>query len=127
MQTVNRTEGRTVLIVSHDMASIDAVCSRGIVLDSGKVAFDGSTGEAVSHYLSARTLDAVVDNLENRKRQGNGGARILSVKFEDDERRLRTHFRMGEPFNIIVRVQFFEAVENPNLAINILTDTGTLA
>lgn len=127
MQTVNRTEGRTVLFVSHDMASIDAVCSRGIVLDSGKVAFDGSTGEAVSHYLSSRTLDAVVDNLEDRKRQGNGGARILSVKFEDDERRLRTHFRMGESVNIIVRVQFFEAVENPNLAINILTDTGTLA
>lgn len=127
MQTVNRSEGRTVLFVSHDMASIDAVCSRGIVLESGRVTFDGPTAEAVSRYLSSRTLDAVVDDLEDRRRQGSGGARILSIRFEDDECSLRTHFRMGEAVNIIVRAQFFEAVENPTLAINILTDTGTLA
>lgn len=127
MQTVNRSEGRTVLFVSHDMASIDAVCKRGIVLESGKVGFDGPTAEAVSYYLRSRALDAVVDDLEERTRQGSGGARILGIRFEDDKCNLRTHFRMGEPVNIIVRAEFFEAVENPTLAINILTDTGTLA
>jgi homopolymeric O-antigen transport system ATP-binding protein len=127
MQTVNRSEGRTVLFVSHDMASIDAVCSRGIVLESGKVAFDGPTAEAVSHYLSSRALDAVVDDLEGCTRQGSGGARILSIRFEDDEGNLRTHFRMGEAVNMIVRADLFEAIENPTFAINLLTDTGTLA
>ncbi len=127
MQNVNRSEGRTVLFVSHDMANIDAICNRGIVLESGKVAFDGPTSEAVNHHVRSRALDAVVNDLEDRTRQGNGGARIRSIRFEDDEGNLRTHFRMGEPVNIIARADFFEAIENPTLAINILTDRGTLA
>jgi len=68
-----------------------------------------------------------VNDLEDRTRQGNGEARILGIRFEDDEGNLRTHFRMGEPVNIIVRADFFEAIENPTFAINLLTDTGTLA
>jgi lipopolysaccharide transport system ATP-binding protein len=127
MQNVNRSEGRTVLFVSHDMASIDAICNRGVVLESGKVAFDGSTSEAVNHHVRSRALDAVVNDLEDRTRLGNGEARILGIRFEDDEGNLRTHFRMGEPVNIIVRADFFEAIENPTFAINLLTDTGTLA
>jgi lipopolysaccharide transport system ATP-binding protein len=126
MQDVNRSEGRTVLFVSHDMASIDAVCNRGIMLESGKIAFDGPTAEAVNHYLRSRALDAVVDNLEDRTRQGSGVARILSIRFEDDQGNLGTHFRMGDAINIIVRADFFESIEDPNLAVNILTDTGTL-
>src|SRR5258705_4320125 len=127
MQIVNRSEGRTVLFVSHDMASIDAVCNRGIVLESGKVTFDGPTADAVSHYLRSRALDAVVNDLEDRTRHGNGEARILGIRFEDDECNLRTHFRMGEAVNIVVRADFFEAIENQTFAINLLTDTGTLA
>lgn len=127
MQDVNRSEGRTVLFVSHDMASVDAICNRGVVLESGKVAFDGPTSEAVSYHVKSRVLDAVVNDLEDRTRQGNGEARILSIRFEDDEGNLRTHFRMGEPVNMIVRADFFEAIENPTFAINIVTDTGTRA
>ena len=126
MQNVNLTEGRTVLFVSHDMANIDAICNRGVVLESGMVTFDGSTSEAVNHYVRSRALEAVVDDLEDRTRRGTGEARILSIRFEDDECNLRTHFRMGEPVNIIVRANFFEEIENPTFAINLLTDTGTL-
>lgn len=126
MQNVNRSEGRTVLFVSHDMASIDTICSRGVVLESGKVTFDGPTSEAVNHHVRSRTLDAVVNDLEDRVRQGNGEARIIGIRFEDDEGNLRTHFRMGEPVNMIVRADFFEAIKNPTFAINILTDRGTL-
>lgn len=127
MQDVNRSEGRTVLFVSHDMASIDAICDRGVVLESGKVAFDGPTPDAVNYHVRSRALDAVVDDFADRSRQGSGEARILGIRFEDDGRNLRTHFRMGEAVNIVVRADFFEPIENPNLAINILTDTGTLA
>ena len=81
----------------------------------------------MNHHVRSRALDAVVIDLEDRTRQGSGEARILGLRFEDDEGNLRTHFRMGEPVNIIVRADFFEAIENPTFAINFLTDTGTLA
>lgn len=45
-------EGKTVLYVSHNMATIRALCSRCIVLDKGKLVFDGDVEKAISKYLS---------------------------------------------------------------------------
>lgn len=45
-------EGRTVLFVSHNMQAVKQLCNRGVVLDSGRVAFEGSAVEAVDAYLA---------------------------------------------------------------------------
>lgn len=42
--------GRTVLFVSHNMASIQSFCTRAMVIDDGKVIYDGEPGEAVVQY-----------------------------------------------------------------------------
>ncbi|HEY0795430.1 MAG TPA: ABC transporter ATP-binding protein [Acidisarcina sp.] len=44
--------GRTVVFVSHNMAAVDNLCHRGIVLERGRLAFDGSTKDAIQHYLN---------------------------------------------------------------------------
>ena len=48
--SVLANEGRTVLLVSHNMAVVSRLCSRGIVLDEGKMHFCGSATAAVSEY-----------------------------------------------------------------------------
>lgn len=45
--------GRTVLFVSHNMAAVAQLCSRGEVLSEGRQSFSGLSSEAVSHYLKA--------------------------------------------------------------------------
>jgi len=52
MDEVSRREGRTVLFVSHNMAAMASLTSRGIVLESGSVVASGTTSEAISSYLS---------------------------------------------------------------------------
>ncbi|MCP5041522.1 MAG: ATP-binding cassette domain-containing protein [bacterium] len=60
-------EGRTVLFVSHNMQAVKQLCNRGVVLDGGRVTFDGTAGDAVSAYLersdasmsSAHIADAI--------------------------------------------------------------------
>src|ERR1700730_17822083 len=49
---VSRKEGRTVLLVSHNMAAVAEMANRALLLDAGSVAVDGSVAEAVSTYLS---------------------------------------------------------------------------
>ncbi len=44
--------GRTILYVSHNLATIQQLCSRCIVLEQGKLTFDGSPEDAISHYLA---------------------------------------------------------------------------
>ncbi len=51
MQDVSKGEGRTVLFVSHNMASIRNLCNKGVVLENGKVIFEGGVSEAINEYL----------------------------------------------------------------------------
>jgi lipopolysaccharide transport system ATP-binding protein len=73
-------EGRTVLFVSHNMAIMQALCRRGILLEHGRMAFDGPIEEAVSRYL--RTLEDVTTNdlSERQDRSGWQVVRLLEVQ-----------------------------------------------
>lgn len=51
MQDVSCGEGRTVLFVSHNMASIKQLCKHGVVLKNGCVDYHGGIREAVTYYL----------------------------------------------------------------------------
>lgn len=55
MQDVSKGEGRTVLFVSHNMASIRALCTSGVLLEFGKVKFSGDINDVVSFYIKDNT------------------------------------------------------------------------
>ena len=57
MSDVSRSEGRTILYVSHNMNTIRQLCDRVIVLDHGKVVFDGDVEEGIETYLGKNTGD----------------------------------------------------------------------
>jgi lipopolysaccharide transport system ATP-binding protein len=52
MQDISQKGGRTVLFVSHDMDAIQKITSRCIVLENGRVVFEGNTENAVKSYIS---------------------------------------------------------------------------
>lgn len=51
MKDVSEQEDRTILYVSHNMTTIRQLCDRVIVLDNGKVVFDGNVEDGISCYL----------------------------------------------------------------------------
>ncbi len=65
MRDVSREEGRTVLFVSHSMASVRALCNRAIWLDAGRIRMNGPSLDVIRGYLdstvdvSAPTVDLV--------------------------------------------------------------------
>jgi lipopolysaccharide transport system ATP-binding protein len=71
MQDISKGEGRTVLFVSHNMAAVKSLCSRGIVLENGGIVFDGSVDAAVEYYL--------VGNSESKNTM------VFSSEYEKDE------------------------------------------
>jgi lipopolysaccharide transport system ATP-binding protein len=69
-------EGRTVLFVSHNMAVMQALCKRGIFLDGGRVAIDGSIQDAVSLYL--RQMERAMTT-DLRDREDRNGRRLVRL------------------------------------------------
>lgn len=56
MQDISKGKGRTVLFVSHNMAAVKSLCTRGIVLENGEVAFEGKINDCISNYLKPKVI-----------------------------------------------------------------------
>lgn len=70
MKDVSCGEGRTVLFVSHNMAAVKSLCTRGIVLENGLMTFDGGVSEAIEYYLrtsETATDERIVDGIKSKK------------------------------------------------------------
>ncbi|MGE8526729.1 MULTISPECIES: polysaccharide ABC transporter ATP-binding protein [Chryseobacterium] len=69
MTEVTKGEGRTILFVSHNMAAIKTLCTKGILLDTGKVAYQGNIDDTVLRYLgnnkTSNTNHFIYENIKN--------------------------------------------------------------
>ena len=62
MVSVAKDEGKTIIYVSHNMQTIRQLCSRCVVLDKGKVIFNGDVEDAINVYLKNDEVTAKVFN-----------------------------------------------------------------
>jgi len=70
MQDVSKGEGRTVLFVSHNMAAVRSLCSRGILLKNGMVDYIGNIPDTLDYYLKSDDgiqEEMIIDNIKWRK------------------------------------------------------------
>ncbi|MDE2766177.1 MAG: Wzt carbohydrate-binding domain-containing protein, partial [Chloroflexota bacterium] len=75
-------EGRTVLLVSHNLAAVTGLCARAVWLDQGSVSAIGETEEVVRRYLAASEAGAGGDLAERRDREGTGRLRFTAFRVE---------------------------------------------
>jgi lipopolysaccharide transport system ATP-binding protein len=83
MQDVSH-KGRTILFVSHNMGSIQALCDRAIVLAQGRVVAEGPPAEAAALYLQSTAEQIGVDIQHRTDRRGRGRSRIAGVSVHAD-------------------------------------------
>jgi viologen exporter family transport system ATP-binding protein len=74
---MNRERGVTVLLTTHDLADIERLCRRLLIIDHGRVIWDGGLDELVERYGERRTL--VVDLAESLPPLDVPGARVVRV------------------------------------------------
>lgn len=75
--------GRTVLFVSHQAAAVENLCTRGVVLESGRLAFQGTQTEALHYYANSGERPTTGCLRDRRDRSGNGDVRIVSIEMRD--------------------------------------------
>ena len=123
MQDVSKGGGRTVLFVSHNMASVSSLCSRAILLDNGMISATGKTNDIIDLYRKQSQVDLLkgVDlNTEERKQKdlyisdfhfidANGEA-TNSYSFHD-KMHFSITFNSKSPHSITARVALFDLNE----------------
>lgn len=68
MKSVSAESGRTILYVSHNMATIRELCERCIVLDHGQVIYDGDVETAIQYYMKAFSVMSLHNDVSKVRR-----------------------------------------------------------
>lgn len=73
--------GRTVLFVSHNLPAVRSLCTRAILLEHGRVVFEGTADETVNHYLTEGEGVADAWDLRTTQRRHAGMVGNARVRF----------------------------------------------
>ena len=142
-------EGATVVLVSHDLGSVQKLCRRAIWIDDGRICADGVTDAVASQYLSSlweqqaeresagRRPDDCDDTGEgcegnepidgaNRQaaRWGSGEVRIERAELLSGDDRPTSIFRCGEKFVVRIWYNAPRKVESPAFGISMYDQAG---
>jgi lipopolysaccharide transport system ATP-binding protein len=110
MQDISNIAGRTVLFVSHNMAAVQNLCSRSIVLEKGYITYDGDTQTAINQYLSLSKKTDPNSKLEAFiKSQHDEHLRLTSVIFSNNAEN-SFHFYAHKPLTITFSYEVLQNV-----------------
>lgn len=65
--TINKTEKTTVVLTTHDMDDIEALCKRIIVIDEGGIIYDGSLYELKKKFIRHKTIEIEIKQVVNKR------------------------------------------------------------
>jgi lipopolysaccharide transport system ATP-binding protein len=116
--------GRTVLFVSHDMRKITTLCNRGILLDGGRIEYEGAMPAVADTYVKMHVNTGSFADLSLRgDRTGSGDAQFASIELLSDGVPSRT-FVVGKPFTQKIRVHVKDPFGPGVVHSHILTSDG---
>jgi lipopolysaccharide transport system ATP-binding protein len=112
MSEVSR-QGRTVIFVSHNMAAIENLCERVILLESGKVKLDTVPNLAITEYLKSVSSFAKIKNLAKVPRKSGYHPVIQKVEFINQKGDSISTIQTGETLRIHIHYKHSDILKNP--------------
>lgn len=117
MQDLSTGEGRTVLFVSHNMASIRNLCTRGILLENGVITTEGEIGKVLNKYLVNESTETLWEGMD-----GDDIMRLLKAEIFNNYRSNR--FKNTDALNIILELQLDRDFDDIVIGASICSGIG---
>jgi lipopolysaccharide transport system ATP-binding protein len=127
MDEITRKNGRTIFFVSHNMAAIESLCPKSIILSKGQVAFFGPTGEAIRYYLKDLEGSLASEDLATKKRKkGRLDVKVEKISLSDGSGNKVTGASTGAPLSIDISYssKFTEPLKNCRVAVSFRNRSG---
>ena len=117
-----RTQGRTLVLVTHDAYTVREFCDRAIWLDHGVVRRDGDPAEVVDEYTETMLGAETTDGAESSRR-GDGKIQVTSTELLVSGVPV-DRFRSGDDVTVRMHYRATEPVPKPVFAVSIASLTG---
>lgn len=126
-----KSEGKTILFVSHSTDAVRNLCDEAIWIEKGKLQVHGSTDKVIDHYLWAvneREEQRLSDDGDevDMNRWGTRRGEIVQVGIFGPDRQKKYTYKTGEPMWVKLSYKIKEKVERPVFGIGIHRGDGIL-
>jgi lipopolysaccharide transport system ATP-binding protein len=130
MEEVSRHSGRTILFVSHNLAAVQGLCERCLLLDGGRLRQDGATRDVIGDYLGSLADSTTVSgqsvDVALAPRRGTGLARFTTVEYASDEAAIAFAPYTDGPMTFRLRIVADRTTQVSILSVSIRDLAGTV-
>ncbi len=117
MQDLSHGQGRTVLFVSHNMASVKNLCTKGIVLENGTSIYEGNSTDAVNFYLRKNNTAKKSLLIDRKDRAGNGKIRVKDIQLLNKNFESVEQVISGDMLIIKISIKKYEEITYSRLRV----------
>ena len=117
MQEISTRDGRTVLFVSHNMAAVRDLCTRVIILNNGKLSFNGKVDKGVDMYLNTKKTSSGAYDFDLNESFYKSKFSRFEILNEANE--ITSTFKSGEVMRFKIYIKVNSEVRNPIFSLRI--------
>jgi ABC-2 type transport system ATP-binding protein len=121
-----RREGKTIVVVSHSLASIQQLCKEVIWLEKGKIRQRGPAADVIANYTGESYDVHAQQDAEHRERWGTGAAHITSLRLLDAEGKVSERMATNAPAKVIIDITPAEKLHSPTVRLTITRADDTV-
>jgi lipopolysaccharide transport system ATP-binding protein len=117
MQDISKGDGRTVLFVSHNMAAVQDLCTRVIILEHGTITFEGEISKGINKYLSNNS--SYKGFVDFKKEENIERSRFSRFEMRNSDDKIVSGYNSGEAITFKVSVEVEKIIRNPVFSLRI--------
>ena len=116
MQDISKGDGRTVLFVSHNMVSVQQLCTRCLLIENGRIKSEGPTQEIIDEYLRLN------DASEEFSRDDSVNSKIaimndMYLQLKDGDRSNKV--QCGQEMNLIIEIESQQSIDGISIEVGL--------
>jgi len=127
MEEVTRSDGRTILFVSHNMAAIQSLCRKCILIEKGTVKMIGDTETVINEYLKSANAIGTEKSWSDSERPGDDVVRLDAARLVDREGKTMPYAYSNQEVGVEIAYEVLKNDSFPVPNIHIFTNKGEYA
>jgi len=127
MKDVSVNDGRTVLFVSHNMEAIQNLCTHGLLMQNGKIIYDGNIPNVISEYIDKYVVQGTEKEWNKSSAPGNSNALLLKAKVYNPITNSTSEFDTGSGFALEFQIENLVSEQMQlDITYHLFDERGTL-
>jgi ABC-type polysaccharide/polyol phosphate transport system ATPase subunit len=122
-----KSQGKTIVFVTHDMSAVTRFCDRAMLMERGRMVCLGEPDRVAREYHELNFGRLGSNREGDEERYGDRGAEIMDAWIEDEGGERLTHVAQREPFSLCMDIAIHEDLQDPVFGFRLLNEWRQIA